>query len=117
MKLIICGGREFCDERLLNDAVRDWFELHGRPEEIVTGGAPGADCLGKAWANQHGVPHREFRADWWTLGRKAGPIRNSAMRDYVGPTGGCLALPGGRGTADMVAQARAAGMTVMEVKS
>jgi hypothetical protein len=117
VKLIICGGRDFHDAHLLADALRDWFDAHGRPEEIVTGGATGADALGKAWALAHGVPHREFPADWHAFGKRAGPLRNAAMRDHVMPDGGVLALPGGRGTRNMVELARAAGLTVVEVKA
>jgi hypothetical protein len=53
-------------------------------------------------------------ADWNTLGRAAGPIRNGRMlRD--GLPDAVIAFAGGIGTANLVAQARAAGVTVYEI--
>ncbi|MEM9912925.1 MAG: hypothetical protein AAF922_19365 [Pseudomonadota bacterium] len=47
------------------------------------------------------------------MGRAAGPIRNKEMLDE-----GCpdlvVAFPGGRGTANMVKQAQAAGVEVLD---
>ena len=66
------------------------------------------------WANARGVPCDVFMANWSELGRKAGPIRNQQMLDEGRPTL-VVAFPGGRGTTDMVRQAKAAGVEVIEV--
>jgi hypothetical protein len=58
------------------------------------------------------VPVEEYKADWDTYGKSAGPIRNQKMLDtgidYV------IAFPGGRGTEHMKKIARKAGVTVIE---
>src|SRR5215475_12388663 len=55
-----------------------------------------------------------IHADWGQFGSGAGPIRNSKMLAEGKPEM-VLAFPGGRGTANMVKQARSAGVSVCEV--
>src|SRR5262249_11454324 len=55
-----------------------------------------------------------FHADWGQFGSGAGPIRNSKMLAEGKPEM-VLAFPGGRGTANIVEQARSAGVSVCEV--
>jgi hypothetical protein len=55
-----------------------------------------------------------FPAEWDKRGRIAGPVRNALMLD-VGKPDLVVVFPGGRGTADCVRQARAAGVQVIEV--
>jgi hypothetical protein len=50
-------------------------------------------------------------AEWESLGRKAGPIRNQRMLTEGKPAL-VVAFPGGKGTANMVAQARATNVRV-----
>lgn len=115
-RLIICGGRDFADHEVMHTMITEWIVAHGWPTEVVTGGASGADAMGHAWAQENGIKATVFPAEWRAYGRRAGPMRNSAMAAYAAElAGGCLALPGGRGTADMVRQARAAGLTVHDV--
>lgn len=116
MRLIICGGRNFSDHELFHRAISAWVEAHGWPSEVVTGGATGADAMARDWARENGVLYTEFRADWGAWGKKAGPLRNAKMASCAaGRAGsGCLALPGGKGTADMASQAHASGLRVME---
>lgn len=115
MRLIICGGRNFSDHELFHTAITRWIELHGWPREIVAGGATGADAMARDWARENGVLYTEYAADWGSYGKRAGPLRNAAMAAHVvrGGDGGCLALPGGKGTADMVLQAKTNGLPVM----
>jgi hypothetical protein len=54
-------------------------------------------------------------AEWNRHGNKAGPIRNATMLAMKPPVKLVVAFPGGSGTADMVAKAKAAGLEVMEV--
>ena len=86
---------------------------------IVYGCAPGADMLGKQWAEaerRHGwVGLAPFPADWEKYGKGAGPRRNKQMLDEGNPDL-VVAFPGGRGTADMIQRARAAGVRVIEVQ-
>jgi predicted Rossmann-fold nucleotide-binding protein len=80
---------------------------------IVTGGATGADHFAEEWAKLARVSRSVYLADWNQHGKGAGPIRNQEMLDKGQPTL-VIAFPGGKGTADMIARARAAGIEVME---
>jgi len=114
MRVLVCGGRDFSDRTLLK-ATLD----HLAPSVVISGGARGADALAAEWAeatgwNVGGVHLEEFPADWTAHGKAAGPIRNQQMLDEGKPDL-VVAFPGGRGTADMVRRARAAGVEVREI--
>jgi hypothetical protein len=81
--------------------------------ELAEGGAAGADFSAAHWARRNLVPHRSYPARW-ADGPSAGPERNKRMLREFKPDA-VVAFPGGRGTADMVAQAREAGIKVIEV--
>lgn len=107
MKVLVCGGRDYQDAA----AVREALAMVGALE-IITGCAKGADSLAAREAAKRNLPCKVFRADWKTHGRAAGPIRNQEMLDEGKPDL-VMAFPGGRGTADMVRRAKAAGVPVM----
>lgn len=109
MRVIVCGGRAYDDAM----RVRDTLDALGIMD-LATGGADGADELAGQWAILHSVPLQIYRADWAKHGRAAGPIRNQQMLDEFKPDA-VVAFPGGRGTADMVRRAKAAGVRVVEV--
>jgi hypothetical protein len=81
---------------------------------LIHGNAPGADRLAKSWAVSRRVKHLPFAADWHTHGDLAGPIRNRRML-VEGMSDRVLAFPGGRGTRNMVFQAKRARVPVEEV--
>ena len=86
-----------------------------RPVTLLReGGAAGAAQLAREWAADRGVPVDTVPADWNAHGRAAGPIRDRAILAGEPLPDGVVAFPGGRGTAGMVAAARAAGATVWE---
>lgn len=127
MKLLVCGGRDYSDRKAVFNTLYDFCDKHGLWTEptpdgnklpnnihIINGKAPGADALSTDWAIVNWVPFTEYRADWEKHGRAAGPIRNQQMIDEGKPDK-VLAFPGGRGTADIVARARTAGIEVIEV--
>lgn len=113
MRVIIAGGRDFTDMRVLSEAIKaSGFNV----TEVVSGCAPGADTLGVRWAYANDVHTKEFPAKWKLFGRAAGPKRNQEMVDWVricaGPgERGLIALPGGKGTADMIRRAMEGGLT------
>jgi hypothetical protein len=114
MRIIVCGGRDYSNVEMLN-LVLD--ELHAKTpvSMVIQGGAKGADDLAFRWAcRTKGVSITTHHAEWDKHGRAAGPIRNARMLedspDFV------IAFPGGRGTSNMVKQARAAGVCVIEVE-
>jgi len=83
MKVIIAGGRDFCKKDLLIDTLRYFQKEYGDIAEVVCGMAPGADTLGRLWAEFMEIPVKEFPADWDKNGKAAGPIRNKQMAEYA----------------------------------
>lgn len=111
---LICGGREFSDRNMFDCAMSTLLGARGCPAKVVHGAARGADTLAGEWADRHAVDVVACPADWKANGRAAGPIRNSEMlRDHRPDL--VIAFPGGRGTADMVAKAEKAGISVANV--
>lgn len=111
LPLLIAGGRTFILGRL-HFAWLDILQARFGFTEVVSGCAPGADLGGEVWARRRGLKIKRFPAVW-SMGRKAGPIRNQQMADYVASLAGKVALfPGGAGTASMDRIARSAGLEV-----
>ena len=113
MRLLVCGGREFTNDRLLAETL-DALRREREITHVIAGGARGADSRAADWAVAQGIPCEVYMADWEGIGRKAGPIRNQRMLDEGKPDL-VVAFPGGRGTADMVRRARSAGLDVLEI--
>lgn len=109
MIILVCGGRNFGDMQLLNRVLSDLMPI----KLIVEGGAPGADTLARTWAASHKVHCATIPAMWNVHGNAAGPIRNTIM--LLTKPSLVVAFPGGRGTANMVKQARDGGIPVLEV--
>lgn len=80
-RLIVAGSRDFTDYDLAETVIREFMKDH-EVTEIVGGGARGADALGKRFAETHGIPYKEFPADWNGLGKRAGYVRNVDMAEY-----------------------------------
>lgn len=114
MRVLVCGGRAFSDKRLV---AKTLSPLHRQRafSVLIHGGASGADEIAHLWAEFAGVPIERYPADWKQFGPAAGPIRNRQML-VDGKPDLVVAFPGGRGTANMVAQAREAGVEVIEVR-
>jgi hypothetical protein len=112
VKVLVCGGRTFGNRRLLMDTL---IAIHQRTpiSLIIHGGATGADTLADQWADFMGIAKEAVPADW-SQGTKAGPMRNAemiAMKPNL-----VVGFVGGRGTANCLRQARAAGLEVVEAK-
>lgn len=110
MRILVCGGRDFNDAEAVMRAL-DKLHAERGITLVIEGGATGADAGARHWASATGVDVRTFWADWQTYGRRAGPLRNARMIDEGRPDG-VVAFPGGRGTDDMIRQARTAGIKV-----
>lgn len=102
-KLIVAGGRDFCDYQLLSDTL---FNMSSGiyvdyAISIVSGMANGADALGYRFAKEHQVEVYAYRADWDKYGKRAGFVRNEQMGDF---SDGLLAFWDGksRGTKHMI---------------
>lgn len=129
MKLLVCGGRNYTNPAMVYRTLDD---LHRRRPvtEFIQGGANGADKLAKQWAmTKPEIMRWECKAAWTDLSHAdaiiktrhdgtqydamAGHRRNARMLEWKPDL--VVAFPGGDGTADMVKQARAAGVEVIEV--
>ena len=111
MRVLVCGGRDYTDQRAVWDAL-DALHAKNPITLMIEGGATGADTLGYEWAVARGVLGVTFQADWKKYGRAAGPIRNTLMLTEGKPDL-VIAFPGGRGTANMIEQAKQAGVVVL----
>lgn len=115
LRIIVCGGRDFDDSSTIRGSLSAVHE-QTPIRHLFHGNARGVDTEAARWAREfpeiavHATP-----AQWAKYGKRAGPLRNQQMLgqgiDLV------IAFPGGRGTADMVKRARAAGVEVMEITS
>lgn len=114
MRVLVCGGRDFKDWEKLKDTLNQIDQDPGI-SLIIHGGARGADELADRWAMESGSAIKVFYAQWDLRGRFAGMIRNQQMLKEGKPDL-VVAFPGGRGTADMVRRAKAAGVKVIEVQ-
>ncbi len=99
MKLIIAGSRNLENDDLVERWVLTKFDIKDI-DEIVSGGARGADSCGESFARKYDIPIAIFPAEWNIHGRAAGPIRNAQMAKY----GDVLIAftSGGRGTTNMI---------------
>ena len=130
MKVLVCGGRTYGLSKEERDMIYNvlYEKLCPTPEgtapneswlppkdlHLISGGAKGVDSVAVDWAIVNWVQFTEVNAEWTKYGKAAGHIRNTEMLkldpDLV------IAFPGGRGTADKVAQAKKANVKVLEIE-
>lgn len=113
MRVLVCGGRNYSDRETVFHELHQLAEKHGWLT-VIEGGAQGADALARHWAHLCYQGVVTVHAEWRRLGRAAGPARNTRML-VGGKPDLVLAFPGGKGTADMVRQAREVGVPVREI--
>lgn len=114
MKVLVCGGRNFINVKLLYRELDALHEQH-HFTFLIHGNAAGADILAKQWARSRDIPSKAYPADWDEYGKAAGPIRNSKMLSEGKPDI-VVAFEGGVCTADMASKAKRAGVEVVEIK-
>lgn len=108
MKVLVCGGRDFANVAYVYTTL-DRLHAERRFTALMQGGAHGADELARDWAKTKPEIQRFVcKADWEKHGKAAGPMRNARMLEWKPDL--VVAFPGGRGTADMVKRAKAAGV-------
>lgn len=118
MRILVTGSRNLKNYELVRDALEEMVGNSCDPGEhvvIVHGACPygGADEHAQHWAEVAvNASHEPHPADFKSLGRKAGPLRNQEMVDLGADV--CLAFPekNSRGTWDCVRRAKAAGIPV-----
>ena len=85
-KIIIAGGRDFDDYKMLVekvDTVLAELRSPGDKFKIVSGGATGADYLGEKYAHKRNCELKLFPANWDKYGKSAGYRRNIKMAKYA----------------------------------
>lgn len=90
MKVVIAGSRHCDDYSQVLAAISDSGFII---TEVVSGGngrmdeetekVTGVDLMGDNWAIARDITVKRFPADWYNLGRSAGPIRNEEMAKYA----------------------------------
>lgn len=115
LKVLVCGGRDFKDASFVFNRLLEYEEHYGEFGCIIHGVALGADELAGEYAKCNGIPCTVYKAYWNTYGKAAGPIRNKRMLEEGKPDI-VIAFPGGRGTANMIQQAHAHGVPVIDVE-
>jgi hypothetical protein len=112
MRVLVTGGRNFCDRAFLNKELDKLHFVHDFTT-LVHGDANGVDRLAGAWAREWNIPVEVYPANWSLHGRSAGIIRNAEMLKTKPAL--VVAFPGGRGTANMVMKSRQARIPVIIV--
>ena len=135
MRLLVCGARDYGtkeEERKKVWAAIEFFVRECKVEYTVSkkgvvtvyteyknlvliqGAARGVDTAAQTWAVLNNVAQLRFPADWQKYGRAAGPIRNKQMLDQGKPDKVLAFLrKDSKGTANMIAQAKKAGVHVI----
>lgn len=80
-RLVIAGGREFTDYKLLKRKCDKILSRITKPITIISGSANGADSLGERYANENGYNLYIMPASWKEHGNSAGHVRNRQMAD------------------------------------
>jgi len=86
VKVIVAGSRNIFDREFVYQSIANsGFNV----TEVVSGGqvtknengepVGGVDWLGECWAKDHGIPIKQFPADWAQHGGYAGILRNMEM--------------------------------------
>jgi len=78
MKLAVTGSRNFKNYKVMKKVLMKY-----KIEEIVSGGAKGADTLAERFADEHKIKKVIFKPDYAKYGKKAPLMRNRQIVDYV----------------------------------
>ena len=126
MRVLVCGGRHYADEKKLFETLSR-INITERITCIINGGAPGADFLSTLWAIRNKTASKSIPAKWKDLEVEGAVIKTGRFGDYNCMAGFTrnqkmideekidlvVAFPGGMGTADMVNRAREANVHVV----
>jgi hypothetical protein len=112
MKVAIVGSRTFNNYELMIDTL-DNIRKSMNIEEIISGGADGADKLAERYAAEYEIPLKVYKPDW-SLGKHAGLLRNTIIVDSCDIV---IAFWDGKstGTRDSIVKAKKMGKSLLTV--
>lgn len=130
LRIIIAGSRDFDDYDLAFETLLEFWNhldnysfirLFGDQVKIISGRARGADRIGEYLGEKFGLEVIGFPADWDSLGKRAGYVRNAEMAKYAmadGNYGVLIAFWDGKskGTKHMIDLAEKNGLEVHIVR-
>lgn len=117
MRIIISGSRDFNNYEVIESKILDIIgKLNSNTSsiEIISGGCRGVDKCAEMFAHRNGYEFTEFPADW-SLGKRAGYLRNKQMAEYASELNGVLIAfwnMKSKGTKMMIDLARQHGLDV-----
>ena len=112
--ICVCGSRDFKDREFFNSKLNEYLNNLGDDYAIIEGGADGADKLTREYCEENAIVYTSFNADWDTLGKAAGPIRNKYMAEACDQVIAFkLRNKKCKGTNNMIAQAKSMGKKVV----
>ena len=106
MKIGIVGSRKFTDFVIFNNAMAVFLPLSTTNiEQIISGGAEGADTLAELFADRNGIKTKIIKPDRKKYGKKAAFLRNG---EIVAESDIIVAFWDGvsRGTQDTITKAK-----------
>lgn len=91
MRIVISGSRDFNNYEVIESKILDIIgKLNSNNSmEIISGGCRGVDKCAEMFAYRNGFKFTEFPADW-SLGKRAGYLRNKQMAEYASELNGIL---------------------------
>jgi transposase-like protein len=117
MKLVMTGGRDYNLTPEMKVRLAELIFDQGVTTTLDGDCPTGADRQMRAIAKEMGCTTLSFPAQWKRYGRNdgrknpAGMVRNADMAEKCEPgVDGCVAMPGGPGTANMLRQAKKRGL-------
>lgn len=111
MIAVVTGGRDYRPTPADAWALRAALRFHGATV-VRHGACRGVDEWAGKVGTRLGLSVEAVPADWDAHGKAAGPIRNAAMLEGADVV---VALPGGRGTAHAVGEAKRRGLPVTRI--
>jgi len=130
MRILVCGGRNFKNQSLLNATLDRLLKTWGTIDVVIEGDARGADRMAGYWARRNRIDNLKYPAAWGDLDAPGAVVRHNKQRIPYNAMAGfdrnvrmlvegrpdlVVAFAGGKGTHHMIDQARAAGVEVMEI--
>jgi hypothetical protein len=85
VKLLVCGSRTYINYREAEATILAFMEGN-KVDEIISGGARGADRLAEVFCRNHNIPNTVMKAEWrkdGALDRGAGFARNLQMLELA----------------------------------